>query len=266
VDDYLLLTEFEFPQYARAQCATLQELHRQGADIRQVHPWLDELLGIHEFFASGRGPQDLPASGPVRAVYEREKAWTRELLAFYEASRRGAFEGIVRAVMDFARADALKIWDMDEARARAVAGDLGSRSGVYVECGSIHHAMVLLMMRALGPGRAGVVHLMEQECKPRHGSRRLLPPGDVLTFRHLLGAPADEGAESLLAARVVVYNKLIAKEELPTEAGEHPHMDNEAAVIGFVSQLSFEACRELWGRIRALPTAKAREAVRLESQ
>ncbi len=66
VDEYLMLTDFEFPEYARAQCRTLQSLHAAGATVLQVHPWMDELVGIHEFFASGSGPGDIPTGGRDR--------------------------------------------------------------------------------------------------------------------------------------------------------------------------------------------------------
>lgn len=269
VDDYLMLTEFEFPGYARALCRALQEVHARGAAVRQVHPWMDELAAIHEFLAAGHGPEDLPATGPTRDVYEREKAWTKALIAFYRTSGSRNFERLAGAVNAFARADALKIRDQDTARVRAVAQCLeripkGGR--VYVECGTIHQTMVLLLKRVLGPGRVRAVFVGEQRCKPRFGVRRLLPPGDVLTFRHLFQAPPDAAREALLAARAVVYNKLIAKTELSAAPGAAPHMDDEAGVIGLVSTLSFEQCRTLWERIRGLSTDEARFAARLAGQ
>ena len=189
---------------------------------------------------------------------------------FYEASTKAGFAGIVDAVNAFAKQDAKKISDMDKARADAL-GPLFS--GVpkdfraYVECGTIHMDMVLLMRGKLGPGRIRVRHLMEEVCKPRFGTRRLLPPGDVLTFRHLLGAPENPRAERLLAARALVYNKLIEKDELSAfQDGVYPHMDNEASVISLVSTLDYDRCQRLFNEIRRLPREKALEVIRTRSQ
>lgn len=267
--EYVLLTEFEFPQYAQRQCLLLRDLHGKGVRVLQLHPWLDELVGIHEFFASAKTPGDLPQDGPIRMVYERERIWTAALMRFYEASGSGDFHEIVASVNAFAKEDARKIRDMDKARAESlvpVLADLSPDSSAYVECGSIHMDMVLLLHRQLGPGRIRVRHLMEEVCKPRYGTRRLLPPGDVLTFRHLLGAPENPQAERLLAARAVVYNKLIQKEELAAREGEYPHMDNEARVISQVSALDHDGCQEVFAAIRSLPLEEALEVVRARRQ
>lgn len=242
VDEYLMLTDFEFPLYAAEQCALLKRLHADSVRVMQVHPWMDRLASIHEFFASGKGPGDLPSGGPEREVYERERTWTRSLMDYYETSATGDFGAMIEAVRRFAAEDARKIRDMDTARADAVAEAAEGAAGTYVECGSIHHLMIPLMHRRTGA--PGVVHLMEEVCRSRHGRRRLLPPGDVLTYRHLLLAPPDPETERLLAARALAYNRLIAKEESSADMATYPHMQNEAAVIGIVDRLSIDQCRE----------------------
>lgn len=252
IDEYLMLTDFEFPEYATAQCRSLQILHARGAAVLQVHPWMDELAGIHEFFAAGNGPADIPTGGRAWAVYARERDWSAKLLAFYKAAGRKDFEGILEAVNDFAMADAAKISDMDRDRAAALTDVLPGRGRAYVECGAIHHDMVGLMIRATGHGRVRTIHLMEEACLARHGRRRLIPPGDLLTFRHLLGAPRDRAVESLLAARAVVYNRLMEKDESFESASPFPHMDAEAVVLQIVGGLGIEQCRDLFGRIRHL--------------
>lgn len=250
IDDYLMLTDFEFPEYASAQCRTLQSLHSAGAAILQIHPWMDELVGIHEFFAAGNGPADIPRGGQPWLVYEREREWSAKLLAFYSAAGKNDFDAILGAVNDFAMADAAKIRDMDRHRAAAVKDILPAHGTAYVECGAIHHDMVGLMMKALGHGQVRVVHLMEEACLARYGRRRLIPPGDLLTFRHLLGAQRDHERETLLAARAVVYNRLMEKEETFDSASPYPHMDAEALVLQILDSLDIEQCRTLFGRIR----------------
>ncbi|ACU90991.1 hypothetical protein [Desulfomicrobium baculatum] len=250
IDEYLMLTDFEFPEYASTQCRTLQSLHSAGATILQIHPWMDELVGIHEFFAAGNGPADIPKNGQPWLVYEREREWSAKLLAFYTAAGKKDFDGILSAVNDFAMADAAKIGDMDRHRAAALKDILPAHGTAYVECGAIHHDMVGLMLKALGHGQVRVVHLMEEVCLARYGRRRLIPPGDLLTFRHLLGARRDHDHEALLAARAVVYNRLMEKEETFDSASPYPHMDAEALVLQIVDSLDIEQCRTLFGRIR----------------
>jgi hypothetical protein len=250
VDEYLMLTDFEFPEYARTQCRTLQSFHASGVKVLQLHPWMDQLVGIHEFFAAGNGPGDIPGGSQAWAVYAREREWSASLLAFYKAAGKNDFEAILKAVNDFAMADAAKISDMDTGRAADLADILPAHGPAYVECGAIHHDMVGLMIRALGHGRVKAVHLMEEACLARYGRRRLIPPGDLLTFRHLLGAPRNPAQEALLAARAVVYNRLMEKDETFESASAYPHMDAEALVLQIVNDLDTEQCRELFGHIR----------------
>lgn len=252
IDEYLMLTDFEFPEYATAQCRTLQALHARGAAVLQVHPWMDELAGIHEFFAAGNSPGDIPTDGRAWAVYARERDWSAKLLTFYGAAGRKDFDAILEAVNDFAMADAAKISDMDRDRSAALADILPAQGRVYVECGAIHHDMVGLMIRVMGRGRVRTVHLMEEACLARHGRRRLIPPGDLLTFRHLFDAPRDRTLENLLAARAVVYNRLMEKDESFASASPFPHMDAEAVVLQIVGGLGTEQCRDIFGRIRHL--------------
>ena len=250
IEDYLMLTDFEFPEYAREQCRTLQHLHSLGATVMQIHPWMDELIGVHEFFAAGNTPAQIPRGGKAWNVYSREHEWSRKLLAFYTAAGKKDFKGILAAVTEFARADAEKIRDMDQDRAAAVAKTVAGRSSVYVECGAIHHTMIGLLIKMLGHGRIKAVHLMEEVCKKRYGVRRLIPPGDLLTFRYLVRAPEDSAQEALLSARTMIYNRLMEKDEKFESAYPHPHMDAEALVLQVISGLDTERCREIFERIR----------------
>ena len=266
VDEYVMLTDFEFPEYAKLQSSLLQKLHNQGAHIEQIHPWLDRLITVQEFFASGKGPADVPKGSPEESVYLREKVWTSALVNFYEASSKGDFDEMIEAVMAFAKMDALKINDIDRSRAESVASYLRERPGfenIYVECGAIHIDMIMFLRRRLQPsGPIRVVHLMEETCKPRFGRRRMLPPGDILTFRYLLGKKRDVRMERLLSARAVVYNKLIRKDEMVGQDSATPHLEDEALVIGLVSALDYDECKKLHPVIQSLSAKNALEVVK----
>lgn len=285
---YLMLTEFAFPEYGRRTCRMLQGLQAEGADIRQVHPWMDELVAIHEFFAGGGTPEGIDPDTTAGAVYAREKAWTADLLAFYETAAGADFDALVASVRAFAKADAAKIADQDAMRLKAVLDTLAAQpegAPVYVEAGSIHHALVKDLAREAScgtrchvRGRVRVAHLMEEVVRRRYGRRRIVPPGDALTFRYLLGAPEDADAEALLAARAVVYNQLIEKAELtagdylllnddaryPRQADDarYPHLANEAQVVGLVGALSYAECAALWPKLRGRGSEAAMALVR----
>jgi hypothetical protein len=82
--------------------------------------------------------------------------------------------------------------------------------------------------------------------------RRLIPPGDLLTFRYLVRAPEDSAQEALLAARAMIYNRLMEKDENFESAYAHPHMDAEALVLQIISGLDTEQCRDIFDRIRQM--------------
>ena len=257
IDEYLMLTDFEFPEYARLQCQALKELFAGGAEVLQVHPWMDELVAIHEFLAAGNGPGDIPRHGTAWPVYSREREWTGKLLDFYQASAESDFQKTLQSVLEFARIDAEKIRDMDAARVKAVVRAAQGRSKVYVECGVIHQLMVGSCLRAFGRERVRTLYLMEDVCKDRYGVRRLLPPGDVLTLMYLHRAPRDSRRELLLAARSLIYSRLMEKEEIFECASRFPHLDTEAAVLALVGSMDLSQCRSLFKKLRHAGTKEA---------
>ena len=63
-----------------------------------------------------------------------------------------------------------------------------------------------------------------------------------------------------MAARSLIYIKLINKEELVPETSKAPHVEDEVKVNRMVDQLNFSQCRELFEQIRL---AKREQAVEL---
>lgn len=260
VDEYLLLTEFQFPTFARGACRLLQGLHREGVVLLQVDPFLDQLIAIHELFASGGAPADIPPETTAARVYAAEKSWTAALLEFYQASAKGVFDPLVAAVVAFSRQDAAKIALQDAMRAQRLAELAQEYASLYVEAGFIHYSLLGALRRAAAQARIRSLHLLEPVTRPLYGRRQAYIPGDVLTFL-LLSRPQEAGPRlELLAARSLVYSKIIAKEELT--AGPFPHTADEMACGDLVRTLSYEACGQLYRSIRRLPTAEAKAAVR----
>ena len=56
LDEYMLPLEYEFPEFSAKMCDLLKALKTEGKRIFQVEPFLEILMGVHDFFAAGHGP------------------------------------------------------------------------------------------------------------------------------------------------------------------------------------------------------------------
>jgi hypothetical protein len=73
VDEYLRPLDLEYPAFSRDMCRLLQRLHGEGKKIFQVEPFLETLIGIHDFFAEGHGPHEITEDTLQHTVYLAEK-------------------------------------------------------------------------------------------------------------------------------------------------------------------------------------------------
>ena len=263
IDEYLLLTDFGFPVFAQTQCRLLQELHAQGKTILQVEPFLEELVRIHEFFASGGAPSDITTGTRTREVYDLERTWTGKLLAFYRQAHSRDFGRTVAAVKDFARIDAHKGRMRDEMRALALQDLFGHYRNMYVEAGYIHFALLRALRRAL-PGQARMRTFSSQESffRSRIGRRQIMGPGDVLTLIYTWRPEAQGSRTDLLAARSLIYNKVVENQEILDNTEHCPHAEDEIQAVRLANSLDYSQCASLYEKIRHLPTDAAREAAR----
>lgn len=111
--------------------------------------------------------------------------------------------------------------------------------------------------RAVGqgvcPGRcgpAGAAWALAPEVRRLGGKRRNTGPGDILTLHHAPHGRLSENVADLLAARSLIYVKLIKKDELLPGDSNAPHSEDEASVNRVVDRLSIEDCRALFGKMR----------------
>ena len=95
IESYLLETDTEYPEFTRLFCQGLRNLHKSGKSIYQVAPYLEELINIHDCFASGGSPKDIPPDSSRFAVYQAEKMATGLLINYYRTTMNGSFEEIV---------------------------------------------------------------------------------------------------------------------------------------------------------------------------
>ena len=264
IRDYLEGQDFEFPVHAESMCRLVRELVRDGRAVLQVEPYLEVLNGIHELFAAGGAASEFTPGSPAAMVYRTERLATKALVEYYRISLDGAFESVVDSVKAFARADAERLRLRDSMRAAAVIDLLGRRGEerLYVEAGYIHWGLWRELHRgARGIARVGVLFLLEPVVRRLSGRRQALGPGDSLTLIHVFHPGMASAALDLLAARSLIYVKILMKSEETAEEAEYPHTRDEIDCMSMVRQLSYEECRSLFVRIRARSTAEARAMV-----
>jgi len=264
VEDYLQPIDVEYPAFSRAMCHLLRELKTEGKEIFQVEPFLAALLDIHDFFASGGTPQELRRDSLLVPVYLAEQRATGSLLAYYRTVMTGSFEESLEAVKQFARHDAARFRLRDSLRAQALQRLLQPSRAIYVEAGVIHyHLWRLLHQQISSPGDLRLVFLADQALSTIGERGHLYGPGDQLTLLYVFHPELNQPRrESLLAARALVYSKLIAKDEIVEAPDTMPHLLNELACIRLAARLSLDDCRHLFRRILRTSTDEAYETVR----
>ena len=67
--------------------------------------------------------------------------------------------------------------------------------------------------------------------------------------------------ETLLAARALIYSKIVTKEELDADMTAYPHLRDELICIKATRGLSVNDCRRLFAQIRGVNTFDARQIV-----
>lgn len=263
IDEYLLPAEVEYPEFSRRMCRLLRELYQDGKKIIQVEPFLEHLLAIHTFFSQGYGPEELKPESLQYQVYQAERDATKALLDYYQIVMNGSFKAAIQAIMRFARSDADRFRLRDSLRTEALAAELNKGSSAFIEAGVIHLALYhLLKKRLLQSLQLKPVFLARKALKILGVKGHLFGPGDQLTLTYIFH-PKTHGTfrEELLAARSLIYSKLIEKEEVPADLETFPHIRNELACIRTVKLLTLEDCDRLFPLIRLIKTEHARQLV-----
>jgi hypothetical protein len=261
IDDYLMPLDVEYLEFSRAMCRLLRNIHAAGKKIYQVEPFLEVLLGIHAFFADGHTPDDLPQNSIQWPVYRAERQATGALLAYYQVALGGSFEQTLTAILRFARADAARFRLRDSLRAQALAPLIEKNPSAYVEAGVIHFQLWQLLRQQLNqPDGVRPVFLADDVLKKMNAGGHLYGPGDQLTLLYIFNPTiAETERHRLLAARAIIYAKIIGKEEINTDPCTFPHLRDELACIRATGKLGLQDCRELFPLIRRAQTDEARQ-------
>ncbi len=263
IDDYLMPLDVEYPEFSRRMCRRLRKLHSEGKVIVQVEPFLEVLLGIHDFFAEGHTPGDLPKDSLQYPVYLAERKATGALLTYYQTAVSGSFEETIAAIIKFARLDGARFRLRDSLRAQELVPLIEKYPSAFIEAGAIHYQLGQLLRQKLPQQtRVRPVFLADFALKKLDKNGQLYGPGDQLTLLYIFHPTiAETERHRLLAARSIIYAKIIEKEESEADAGTFPHLRDELACIRATGNLNLRDCRELFPLIRRSKTAEARQIV-----
>ncbi len=263
VDDFLMPLDMEYPEFSRAMCHLERRLHVKGKQLIQMEPFVEALLSIHDFFAQGNRPDDLEKKTVQYFVYRAERHATAALLNFYKTSMTESFEITVEATRQFARADAARFRLRDTLRAQEIVRQADGFTSIFVEAGMIHCLLWQLIRRQVsGSFKVQPVFLDRVALQNRNFHRHCYSPGDLLTLAYIFHPGlSQKNWESLLAARSIVYAKIIQKQENPGDTADFFHLTDEANCIRISSTLTLDDCRRLYPRIRPAGTDEARHIV-----
>ncbi len=260
IEEYLMLSDFGFPEYAQRACQMLRRLSSKGVIFHQLDPFMDELVRIHEFFASGGTPDEISEKSVTGDVYLCERDWTKKLISFYKKSCNSNFELLVDAVKRFARADAKKGNLRNLMRARELVKFFCHYDSVYIEAGYLHFILLRQLLR-LRPEKVKIkpVYPMSEVIKSLTKRKQVLGPGDLLTFLYSFHSEPDALKADTLAAQSLIYNKIVNKEEMVSDDNSYPHTRNEIESISLATSLNYSQCRDIFSIIRHLKTPEARD-------
>jgi len=263
VNDYLRELDVEYPAFSRNLCYLLQELKAEGVKIFQIEPFLEFLLNIHEYFAEGHRPEELNKSSVQYPVYLAERNATGALLAYYQIVMSGSFEASIEAIKQFARLDAARFRLRDSLRAQALAPLIKEYPSVFIEAGVIHYPLWRLLRRRVPPyHRVQLIFIADAALHTLGKKGHLFGPGDLLTMMYIFHPTvAQPKREALLAARSLIYSKLVAKEESTEDLNSLPHLRDELACIQIARRLSTDDCRRLFPVVRGATSSDARQIV-----
>ena len=248
LEEYLKSSDFWFPEFVKETLLLMKNLHNQGKVILQIEPYLEIVSRFQNSLEKGENLENLLDDPEIKEVYLKENKAVGKLIEFYEASIGDDFLKIVSTVKEFSKADAERFRLRDYLRAKAVLELLPSKGKIYIESGTIHiYFKKLLHIYLKKPWKIFHKFLLEDFLKPKFNRPWIFPPGELLTLRYILKRKEDPHIENLLAARSLIYIKIIPKEEIiPTPEDPFPHAKREIEAINMVNKLSFEDCKILY--------------------
>ena len=263
IDDYVGRLDVEYPAFNRGLCSLMLRLNARGKHILQVEPFLQILLSIHELFAAGHRPADLDRASIQYPVYLAEKNATQALLAYYQIAVTGQFHEAIEAIRRFARMDAARFRLRDSLRAQEIVPLARKYSSVYIEGGLMHYPLwQLLRQQSEQQLDVRLLFLANMALTTKDAKFYRYGPGDRLTLLYVFHPEIhDPIRENLLAARSIIYSKIVEKNEISDAADTFPHLRNEVDCIRTTARLSFDDCRRLFPLVQKASSSDSRQIV-----
>jgi len=263
IKDHLLELDVGYPAFTAGQYRLLKEFYRSGKQIRQIEPYLEELLHIQYFFADDHGPEEIEPGTVAHTVYTAERDATGALIDYYKEVRGDNFLKILSTMNSFAKADAARFVLRDVLRAERILSELTHGKNTYIEAGSIHLLLQRLIAEGLSEQQRLNIHSIDKEVVNLLGDEgNLFSPGDVLTLDYISGKATNKQQWQKLCSQALIYSKIIRTEEISSDDVKFPHTRNELETISSVKELSVVSCEKLFQLIRTLPAEQAAEIVR----
>lgn len=258
IDEYVAGLDTEYPEFSKKSCKIFHRLTAKGIRFEQIEPFIERLIHIHELFAEDISPEVVQRDPLLCRVYAVEKEATRTLIDYYSASAEGTFAEVMIALKLFAKADAKRFRLRDTMRAKALAKRIHHFKSCYIEAGTMHFWLNRALRHHLtGDHEIKTLYPMADVTKSIAGRKYLLGPGDDLTLRYIFHPEAASPKIDLLAARSLIYNKIIIKDELVETDDAHPHTLDEFQALEKVNRLEIKDCEYLFPYIRRLGTSNA---------
>jgi len=264
IEGYVQSLETDFPKFMTAQCQLIQTAYKQGKKIIQIDPYIEKLIQMYQLLEEGKTAEEIKQLPEFSEVYKAEHEATGRLLNYYQAAM-GKFEEAVAAVLAFAQADAKRIALRDKMRAERIIQYLQNKEGkIFIEAGYIHLFLCSFLRKSVLQGwQVKASFLLAKPAREIAKSiiRKPLPhplvPGDILTFWYISKKKINSAKANLFAARTLIYNKLLATEELePTSSDPYPHLRQEFKIKAMLGRLSYNDCQRLYEVVKFLPREK----------
>ncbi len=244
LEEYVSLSDTNFPLYTFYQAKLLKNLHAQGLKILQIEPYLEIIEKIHTSIKTGKFGE-YTSNPEVRNVLNVEREVVGKLIEYQEALMKGDFDDIVNKVIEFTKRDSERFRLRDYMRAIEIS-KLEEDGKFVVEAGYMH-VLLPIFLRDLNV-KLETVNLLEKACRMLN-VEYLENPGDLLAKAYMLRQDLDD-SDRLLAAQSLIYVSMISKEEkLPSPDTPYPHLIEETAVSKKVRAMSYEECKREFTRI-----------------
>lgn len=256
IEDHTLELDLGYPRFTREQYKLLCGFYKQGKEILQIEPYLERLTELQYFFADGHSPDEVEPGTVKFSVYQTEKKATGTLLEFYRKSKEKDFSKTLSIMNEFARADGARFLLRDKLRAQQILKTITPGKDVYVEAGTIHLELYLLLIKKLRGSWNIRTHSVDRELIQRLGRKgSLYSPGDSLTLQYMRGRKVKRNKWELLCAQSLIYSLIAVKDELDDANSDYPHTNSDLDALQMAKQLSLEECEFLFTRIRPLSPA-----------